>query len=119
MQTIQGAMVARAAILAIVAGSVVTAATVKLKPTEREIEMLDDRFSPKDAEVFRGDSLIFVNKGKNTHSAVANDKTTFDTGDIKPGQRSQPIKFEKEVTIKYHCSHHKDMKGTLVVKKPQ
>ena len=119
MKAIARVMVARVAVLAILAGSVVMAATVNLKPTEREIEMLDDRFSPKEAEVFVGDSLIFVNNGKNTHSAVADDQKTFDTGDVKPGERSKAMKFETAGTVKYRCSHHRDMTGTLIVKKAQ
>jgi plastocyanin len=118
MKAIAGSMVALMALVAVSAVTV-NASQAKLKPTEREIEMFDDRFAPKDAEVFVGDTLIFVNKGKGTHAAIADDKKTFDTGDVKPGERSKAIKFEKEGSVSYHCPHDKKMTGKIVVKKAQ
>ena len=117
MKAIVGSMVALAAIVAVSAVTVKASQGAKLAATEREVEMFDDRFAPKDAEVFVGDTLIFVNKGKATHAAISDDKKTFDTKDVKPGERSKPIKFEKEGSFNYTCPHDKKMTGKIVVKK--
>jgi plastocyanin len=117
MKAIVGSMVALVAIVAVSAVTVKASQGAKLAPTEREVEMFDDRFAPKDAEVFVGDTLIFVNKGKATHAAISDDKKSFDTGDVKPGERSKAIKFDKEATISYACPHDKKMTGKIVVKK--
>ena len=40
-----------------------------------------------------------------------------DTGQIKPGESSSPVTFDKEGEFKYHCKiHGKTMSGTIVVK---
>jgi plastocyanin len=78
-------------------------------------------YDPKKLEVHVGDSVVWTNTSRTTHSAMSDDDgKTFDTGDIEPGKSSKPVKFEKEGEFKYHCKvHGKTMSGTIVVKAVQ
>jgi plastocyanin len=75
-------------------------------------------YDPKKLEVHVGDSVVWTNKARTTHTAMSDDEgKTFDTGDVEPGKSSKPVKFEKEGEFKYHCKvHGKAMSGTIVVK---
>jgi plastocyanin len=78
-------------------------------------------YDPKKLEVHVGDSVVWTNTSRTTHSAMSDDDgKTFDTGEIEPGKSSKPVKFEKEGEFKYHCKvHGKTMSGTIVVKAVQ
>jgi plastocyanin len=60
----------------------------------------------------------FVIAGQVVHTATSEDDgKTFDTGEIKPGETSSPVTFDKEGEFNYHCKiHGKTMNGTVVVK---
>ncbi len=75
-------------------------------------------YDPKKLEVHVGDSVVWSNKARTTHTATSDDEgKTFDTDEIEPGKSSKAIKFEKEGEFKYHCKvHGKTMSGTIVVK---
>src|SRR4051794_18224321 len=75
-------------------------------------------YDPKKLEIHVGDSVVWTNESRTTHTAMSNDEgKTFDTGEVEPGKSSKPVKFEKEGEFKYHCKvHGKTMSGTVVVK---
>ncbi len=75
-------------------------------------------FDPKKLEVHVGDSVVWTNKARTTHTATSDDEgKTFETDEIEPGKSSKPVKFKKEGEFKYHCKvHGKTMSGTIVVK---
>jgi plastocyanin len=75
-------------------------------------------FDPKRVEVHVGDTVIWTNEARTSHTAVSDDDgKTFDTGAVEPGKSSKPVKFEKEGEFKYHCKvHGRTMSGTIVVK---
>jgi plastocyanin len=75
-------------------------------------------YDPKKLEVHVGDSVVWTNESRTTHTAVSDDEgKTFDTGEVAPGKSSKPVKFEREGEFKYHCKvHGKTMSGTVVVK---
>jgi plastocyanin len=75
-------------------------------------------YDPKKLEIHVGDSVIWTNESRTTHSALSDDEgKTFDTGEVDPGKSSKPVKFEKEGEFKYHCKvHGKSMSGTIVVR---
>ena len=75
-------------------------------------------YDPKKLEVRVGDSVVWTNNARTTHTATSDDEgKTFDTGDVEPGKAPKPLKFEKEGEFKYHCKvHGKTMRGTIVVK---
>ena len=75
-------------------------------------------YDPKKLEIHVGDSVVWTNQSRTTHTATSDDDgKTFDTGNVEPGESSKPVKFEKEGEFKYHCKiHGKSMSGTIVVK---
>jgi plastocyanin len=91
--------------------------TVVVKPATI-VTMKSMSFDPKRFEVPVGASVVWANKAHSKHTATSDDDgKTFDTGEIKPGASSKPVKFEKEGEFKYHCLvHGKSMSGTIVVK---
>src|SRR5262245_5691853 len=82
------------------------------------VEMKSISYSPKSVEVPVGGSIVWTNKAFSNHTATSEDDgKAFDTGEIKPGGSSSPVKFDKEGTFNYHCTiHGKTMSGTVVVK---
>ncbi|MDB5334652.1 MAG: plastocyanin [Planctomycetaceae bacterium] len=87
----------------------------KTKPIAVTIESLG--YDPKKLDIHVGDSVVWTNKSRTTHSATSDDDgKAFDTGDIKPDKSSEPEKFEKEGEFKYHCNvHGKAMSGIISV----
>jgi plastocyanin len=85
------------------------------KPMTVTIQSLS--YDPKKLEVHTGDSVIWTNKARTTHTATSDDEgKTFDTDEIEAGKTSKPVKFRKEGEFKYHCEvHGKVMSGTIVV----
>jgi plastocyanin len=75
-------------------------------------------YDPKKLEVHVGDSVVWTNEARTTHTATSDDEgKTFDTGAVEPGKSSKPVKLEEEGELKYHCKiHGKTMSGTIVVK---
>jgi len=76
----------------------------------------DDVFDPATVNIKPGTTIRFVNNGKHAHT-VTSDDGKFDSGDIPPGGVFQAT-FMSPGTYRYHCKHHKDMKGTIVVGEP-
>jgi plastocyanin len=78
-------------------------------------------YDPKKLEICVGDSVVWTNDARTTHTALSDDEgKTFDTGEVEPGKSSKPVKFEKAGEFKYHCMvHGKSMSGTIVVKAPE
>ena len=62
--------------------------------------------------------IVWINKAFTNHTATSEDDgKTFDTGEIKAGESSSAVKFDKEGEINYRCKiHGKTMSGTIVVK---
>src|SRR5262245_49296157 len=82
------------------------------------VEMKSISYNPKSVEVPVGGSIVWTNKAFSNHTATSEDDgKTFDTGEIKSGESSSPVKFDKEGEFHYHCKiHGKTMSGTVVVK---
>ena len=78
-------------------------------------------YDPKRLEIRVGDSVVWTNGSRTTHTAISDDDgKTFDSGEVEPGKTSKPVKFDKEGEFKYHCKvHGKTMSGTIVVKAVQ
>ncbi len=78
-------------------------------------------YDPRKLEIHVGDSVVWTNESRTTHTAASDDEgKTFDTGEVEPGKSSKPVKFEKEGEFKYHCKvHGKTMSGTIVVKRAE
>src|SRR5262245_5099270 len=85
------------------------------KPITVKVKSLS--FDPKKLEIHTGDSVVWTNESRTTHTATSDDDgKTFDTDEIEPGKSSKPVKFEKVGEFKYHCKvHGMTMSGTVVV----
>ena len=88
------------------------------EPKPTSVEMKSISYDPKSVEVPVGGSIVWTNKAFTNHTATSEDDgKTFDTGEIKPGESSSAVKFDKEGEINYRCKiHGKTMSGTIVVK---
>ena len=108
------------------AGALILTASVAWSAEEKDgttqsgpisVEMKSISYDPKSVEVPVGGSVVWTNKAFTNHTATSDDGQTFDTGEIKPGESSSPVKFDKEGEFTYHCKiHGKTMSGVVVVK---
>src|SRR6202008_818269 len=69
-------------------------------------------FSPNPATLPAGQMVVWHNIDSITHRVVLNDGS-LDTGDIGPGESSQPMSISG-ASNPYHCSIHPVMVGTVV-----
>lgn len=60
---------------------------------EHLVFIVDGDFVPRRVEPVVGESIIWENRTGFVQSATLAGKSGFDTGDIKPGERSEPIEF--------------------------
>jgi plastocyanin len=74
----------------------------------------DGTFEPATLTIRPGTAVRWTNDGREVHTVTAV-KGEFDSGDVQPG-REFSATFTKPGTFEYYCRHHKDMKGTIVVK---
>src|ERR1043166_850841 len=96
----------------VVSGPVITPA-----PTAKSVSIVEDAdttkwgFKPADLIAVTGTTVTWTNDGAQTHTVTADDNT-FDSGKIDPG-KSFAFTFHKPVSLRYVCSLHTWMKGTL------
>jgi plastocyanin len=87
------------------------------------VEMSEFKFTPQDITVEVGDTITWVNKGRDAHTATADkkdDPNSFDTKAVRSGQSSAAIAFKQAGKVGYHCNFHPgQMKGTITVKAKQ
>jgi plastocyanin len=79
----------------------------------RPVAIDNFKFTPASLTVSQGARITVTNRDSTAHTMTA-DNGSFDTGDIDPSS-SATITLSKPGTIKYHCSIHPFMHGTLVV----
>jgi plastocyanin len=79
------------------------------------VKMIDNEFDPKEIKIKVGESIIWENKGAGKHTATSDVKDLFDTGDVKSGDKSKAIPFNKTGEYPYHCIHDSKMKGKIIV----
>jgi plastocyanin len=71
-------------------------------------------YNPGQTKVNIGETVTWINKDSNRHTATSNDRT-FDSGILREGEAFS-FTFEKEGDITYFCTLHPSMVGTLTVK---
>jgi plastocyanin len=105
--------------LLILPASVAWSADTNPNARQINVEMNSISYDPKIVDASVEDSVVWINKAFSKHTATSEDDgKTFDTGEIKPGETSSPMKFDKEGEFKYHCKiHGTTMSGTVVVKR--
>ncbi len=79
------------------------------------VEMVDDRFQPREVEVTAGTTVTWVNKGRNWHSIASGD-ADFSSPKLGPGE-SFSFRFEAPAVYRYFCKHHglQGMAGRVTV----
>ena len=79
------------------------------------VVLTDNRYRPMTVTVRVGTSVSFVNRGRNTHSVVADDQS-FASPDIPPGT-SFSLVLDEPGTYAVHCRQHlmSGMRMTIVV----
>lgn len=77
------------------------------------VEITDFAFNPNNLEVRLGEIVTFKNNDSVQHTVTA-DNGEFNL-QANPGD-SVKITFDKSGTIKYHCTLHPSMTGTVTVK---
>ena len=77
------------------------------------VSMKNSVFSPATLQIGVNTTVIWVNDDNMVHTVTANDGS-FNSGDIAPGGRFS-YKFATVGGFDYHCIHHSNMVGTVVV----
>lgn len=70
-------------------------------------------FTPRDITVKKGTAVAWTNKGKQPHTAAANDGS-FDSGTMKSGARFEHV-FNAPGEFPYTCTFHPGMNGMVRV----
>jgi plastocyanin len=78
---------------------------------EREIRIVDERYTPNTITIQAGQSVTFVNADDDEHTATG---PGFDTGTMLPGDRVT-ITFDTPGTFDFVCQFHSEMRGTVIV----
>ncbi len=78
------------------------------------VAIKDFAYTPKTLTVSVGDSVHFINKDDEAHTATL-EGGGFDSGGLDTGE-SFTYRFTKPGTYSYFCSLHPYMKGTIVVR---
>lgn len=82
--------------------------------TTAAVALYDNRFEPATITVAPGTTIRWTNSGSHKHT-VTSATGAWDSGDLAPGQVYSAT-FTRPGTYEYFCHHHKEMKGTIVVK---
>jgi len=70
-------------------------------------------YSPDTIRIYSGDSIIWKNHLKESHSATCND---WDTGLIKQAKHSSPMVFYSTGTVQYHSkARGSTLKGVVII----
>ena len=77
------------------------------------VDINDLAFYPPQLNIAPGTRVMFVNNGKEEHTATADNKV-FDTGALERGE-STWVFFRGSGTVTYHDELHPDMKGSIIV----
>jgi hypothetical protein len=85
----------------------------KAGPPRLTIGIYDDEFDPPSINVPAGATVRWINRGADEHTVTA-DNGSWDSGDLAPDEMYS-ARFKQPGTYPYHCDHHKEMAGTIVV----
>lgn len=73
-------------------------------------------FDPSSIKAQTGDTVLWKNAGKSTHTITADD-ASFDSGNVAAGGTFS-LKLDKAGVIRYHCTPHPWMKGVIAIGTP-
>src|SRR5829696_1876602 len=90
-----------------------TKSTSPATDTTVAVDINDLAFYPPQLNIAPGTRVMFVNNGKEAHTATA-DNEVFDTGKLERGE-STWVYFRGSGTVTYHDQLHPEMKGSIDV----
>lgn len=79
-----------------------------------DIKIVLMRFAPPEIHVNAGDTVTWHNDDSVDHH-ILSDTFDFTTDTIRPGDKSDPVKFDVIGHHAYHCTFHPDMHGWVKV----
>jgi plastocyanin len=91
-----------------------TAAAATKTGAGTTVNIANFAFAPADIKAKVGDKITFVNKDSAAHTATATEGATFDSGSLAQGASFDYV-AKRAGTIKFVCSFHPDMTGTITV----
>lgn len=80
-----------------------------------EVEIPEFAFEPDPVSVEVCDSVVWVNSHTQPHTSTGDGAGTWNTGNIAPGEQSDPILFDEAGERTYICALHPFMTGTVEV----
>lgn len=81
---------------------------------ETKVAIADFAFAPADIQAKVGDKITFTNEDSAPHTATATEGAKFDSGSLDQGA-SFSYTTKKAGSIKFICSFHPNMVGTITV----
>lgn len=78
------------------------------------VSMSGVAFAPQDIVVNVGDEVVWTNNDPVLHTVTSDDGTSFDSGNISPGNQFSFV-FNSPGSFPYHCEIHSGMVGTVTV----
>lgn len=79
------------------------------------VEIGDFVFDPTPVEVARCDSVVWTNVHDQAHTSTGKGDQTWSTGNLQPGDDSEPVRFEDVGDFTYICALHPFMEGLVQV----
>lgn len=85
-------------------------------PRTHTVRMRGNSFAPRTVTVTLGDTVTWLNTDIVRHNAVRS--AFFDSGDIRPGESFSWVPADTG-TVRYECTIHTRMRGTIRVQIPR
>lgn len=83
-----------------------------------EVVVTDNVFTPRHIEISVGTTVVWINKGRNSHNVMPSEGDEFPKTDLPVGGQVE-VKFDQLGTVPYYCtihgSKHRGQTGTIVV----
>lgn len=103
-------------LLVVVAGAAFAGATAARDPETHVVRMRGNSFAPRTLTVTLGDTVAWLNVDIVRHNAVRSE--LFDSGDLRPGERFVWVPSDTG-TVRYECTIHSRMRGSVRVRPAQ
>lgn len=82
---------------------------------EHLVFIVDSDFMPHEVRAIVGDHVTWENRTDVDQSATRTDDPQFDTGTIKPGERSDPMELTASGNLTYFTNGPRGFEGRLIV----
>jgi plastocyanin len=79
------------------------------------VEIPEFTFDPEPVAVRACDSVAWANVHDQAHTSTGDGTQRWTTGNLAPGDRSEPVRFEAPGSYSYLCALHPFMTGTVEV----